>query len=474
MIDLATLTIASARKKLDAKEFTARELAMAYLAEIERKNPDINAYLEVYDDVLAQADEADRQIALGNIFPLTGIPVAIKDNILIKGKKATSASKILEGFVAPYDATVIEKLKKQHAVFLGRTNMDEFAMGGSTENSAYGVTKNPIDPTRVAGGSSGGSIASVAMNGALASLGSDTGGSVREPAAFCGIVGLKPTYGSVSRHGLMAMGSSLDCIGPATKTVTDAEIIFNVIKGQDPLDSNTYPETLYSKATHKDTPLVIGVPFHLLERDGIDPLARKNFTEGVETLKKCGYEIRDISIPTIQYALAVYYIIMPAEVSSNMSRFDGVKYGLHVDGANLLEDYMKTRGVGFGAEVRRRILMGTYVLSTGYYDSFYGKALLVREKISQDFATVFKDVDVIATPTTPGPAWKIGEKKDPLSVYLADIFTVTANIVGIPAISLPSGEISVGATSMPLGLQLMAPHNHEDVLFEVGKRFLKE
>ena len=481
MIDLTTLTIADARKKLDNKTFSARELASAYLDEIKKKNPNVNAYLEVYDDVFAQADVADEKIAAGDIQPLTGIPLVIKDNILIAGKHATSASKILEGFVAPYDATVIEKLKKQGAIFLGRANMDEFAMGGSTENSAFGVTRNPLDLERVAGGSSGGSVAAVAMHGALAALGSDTGGSVREPSAFCGVVGLKPTYGRVSRHGLMAMGSSLDCIGPVTRTVVDAEILFNAIRGQDSLDSTTYPDGLYdvqkknTKSAHgAGKKLVVGVPRHIIDQDGIDPLVRKNFDESLEKLKNAGYEIRDITLPMIHYSLAVYYVLMPAEVSSNMARFDGVKYGMHVDGKDLLGDYVKTRGQGFGREVRRRILIGTYVLSTGYYDSYYGKALLLRQKISDDFARAFAEVDVIATPTTPAPAWKIGEKDDPLSAYLADIFTVTANIVGIPAISLPSGTITVGDSHMPVGLQIQAAHDSETILFEIGKKFLGE
>lgn len=487
MINLNTLTISKARTALDAKDFSARELSSAYLAEIEKKNPDVNAYLEVYEDVLAQADAADAKIASGKTAPLTGIPLGIKDNILIQGRKATSASKILEGFIAPYDATAIQKLKSQGAVFLGRTNMDEFAMGGSTENSAFGVTKNPLDLGRVSGGSSGGSAAAVAMDGALASLGSDTGGSVREPAAFCGVVGLKPTYGGVSRHGLMAMGSSLDVIGPITKTVTDAEILFNAIKGVDPLDSTTFNNednlkikgakaNTYASGTPEAKNFVVGVPYHLLEQDGINPAVRKNFDEAIEKLKASGCEIRDISLPTVSYALAVYYILMPAEVSSNMARFDGVKYGLHVDGgSNLLADYVKTRREGFGTEVRRRILIGTYVLSTGYYDAYYGQAIAVREKLSKDFAEAFRGIDAIATPTAPMPAFKIGEKShDPLSMYLADIFTVTANIVGIPAISLPSGTVSTDTVPMPVGLQLMAPHAREDVLFNIGKKFLGE
>lgn len=474
MMDIHTLTIAEARKKLDTKEFTAVDLASAYLAEIEKRNPEVNAYLGIYDDVLDQARRADERIARGEATALTGIPLGIKDNIVISGKHASAASKILEGFIAPYDATVISKLKIHNAVFLGRTNMDEFAMGGSTENSAYGVTRNPLDATRVPGGSSGGSAAAVAMNGALGALGSDTGGSIREPAAFCGLVGLKPTYGAVSRHGLMAMGSSLDCIGPLTKTVTDAEIMFNAIRGNDPLDSTTYTETTYPKSATKEK-MVVGVPYHLLEQDGIDASVRKNFDESIQKLKDLGHEVRDISLPNIGYSLAVYYILMPAEVSSNMSRFDGVRFGLHVDGANLLDDYIKSRGQGFGKEVRRRILIGTYVLSTGYYDSYYGKANAMRQKITDDFTEAFKTVDVIATPTTTSPAFTIGEKThDPLSMYLADIFTVTANITGVPAISIPSGTVPAGDTQMPVGLQLMAPHDCENVLFAVGKKFLGE
>jgi aspartyl-tRNA(Asn)/glutamyl-tRNA(Gln) amidotransferase subunit A len=483
MIDLKKLTIKSANKHLKNKDFSARELAAEYLKNIEEKNPEINAYLEVYNDVLEQADLSDKKIAesVGGGTPdLTGIPLALKDNILVTGKKATSASKILDGFVAPYDATVVEKLKKQDAVFLGRTNMDEFAMGGSTENSAYGVTKNPLDNSRVAGGSSGGSAAAVAMDGALAALGSDTGGSVREPSAFCGVVGLKPTYGGVSRHGLMAMGSSLDVIGPITKTVTDSEILFDVIKGRDKMDSTTIGVESYQvinkKEDSKKNKLIIGVPYHILEQDGIDSATKKNFEDSIKKLESIGFEIRDIKLPNIGYSLSVYYVLMPAEVSSNMARFDGVKYGLHQDGKDLLGDYLKTRGQGFGPEVRRRILIGTYVLSTGYYDAYYNKSLVLRQKITEDFRAAFAEVDAIATPTAPYPAFKIGGKSDPLSMYLADVFTVTANIVGVPAISLPSGVVATAddKNMMPIGLQLMAPHACESTLFEIGKKFLGE
>lgn len=474
MIDLSKLTIKEARESLKRKDFTAKELTEAFLSKITERNTDLNVYLEVYKDALTQAEEADKKIASGVDLPLLGIPLGIKDNILIKGKTATSGSKILEGFVAPYDSTVIKKLKDAGAVFLGRANMDEFAMGSSTENSAYGVTKNPIDPARVSGGSSGGSAAAVAASFALASLGSDTGGSVREPASFCGLVGLKPTYGGVSRYGLMALGSSLDVIGTFTKTATDGEILFNVIKGQDKMDSTTINEETFEKVEIKNK-LTIGVPYHILEKGGISKEAREVFDDSIEKLKKLGFEIKDISLPNIEYSLAVYYIIMPAEASSNLARFDGVKYGLHIDGENLLEDYLETRGQGFGKETRRRILIGTYVLSAGYHDAYYNKALALREKISKDFNNAFKNVDAILTPTTTGPAFKIGEKaNDPLSLYLEDIFTVPANIVGVPAISVPSGFVDKDGIKMPLGIQIMAPHNGENILFHISKKFLGE
>lgn len=470
-MDLSKLTIKSVRESLDKGEYTCVELVSNYLKNIEEKNSQINAYLEVYEDALDQAKKADEEIKRGEgkNKPLLGIPFSIKDNILIDGKLATSASKILDGFVAPYDATAIKKLKDCGAIFLGRTNMDEFAMGGSTENSSFGVTKNPNDIERVSGGSSGGSIASVSMGGALVSLGSDTGGSVRQPSAFCGIVGLKPTYGSVSRHGLMAMGSSLDVIGPCGRTVSDVESVFNVIKGKDPMDSTSVSHSDFDIKEKKD--FKIGVPMHLIDTDGIDKEVKENFLESIEKLKKLGFKVEDISLPNSSLSLAVYYILMPAEVSSNLSRFDGVKYGLHKEGKDLLSDYFETRGKGFGKEVRRRILLGTYVLSTGYYDSFYGKALLARELIKKDLENAFSSVDLILTPTTPTPAWKIGEHTDPLSDYLADIFTVTSNIAGIPAISIPSGKTKTG---LPLGIQFMAPFLQENYLFDVGKSFLGE
>ncbi|OHA92642.1 MAG: glutaminyl-tRNA synthase (glutamine-hydrolyzing) subunit A [Candidatus Zambryskibacteria bacterium RIFCSPLOWO2_12_FULL_39_45] len=469
-MDLKNLTITKARKALDAKEFSAVDLASAYLTEIEKKNPELNAYLEVYDDVLEQAKTADQRIAKGESHPLLGIPLAIKDNIVIDGKRATSASKILQGYVAPYDATVIEKLKKDGVILLGRTNMDEFALGSSTENSAYGVTKNSYDLMRVSGGTSGGSAVAVSSNMALAGLGSDTGGSVRQPASFCGVVGLKPTYGRVSRYGLMAAVSSFDQIGPITKTVEDAEIVLKVIKGKDSMDSTTITDETYPKSDVKQK-YTIGVPWDLIKREGIDLKVKENFKEAINRLESFGFEVKDIKLPN---CLALYYIINFAEVSSNLSRFDGVKYGLHVDGKNLLEDYILTRGQGFGREVRRRILLGTFVLSAGYYDAYYGKAQLARVVLQKEFKEVFSSVDLVLTPTSPVPAWKIGEKSDPLSMYLADIFTVPANIVGIPAISVPSGFMEVEGKKLPLGIQFMAPHSGESVLFDIGKKFLGE
>lgn len=472
-IELEKLTIELAHKHLIGGDFSAVEFAQAYLDEIAKKNQDLNAYLEIYDDVLSQAKHADSLIANKNATKLTGIPLAIKDNILIKGKIASSASKMLENYRATYDATVISKLKNEGVVFLGRTNMDEFAMGSSTENSAYGVSKNPHDLTKVPGGSSGGSAVAVAGNIALGSLGSDTGGSIRQPASLCGVVGLKTTYGAVSRFGLMAMGSSLDQIGPITKTVTDAEIIFNAIKGLDVLDSTTYKDGTYPISQKKK--YTVGVPKGLLEQKGLHPNVVSNFKESLEKIKSLGYDMQEIEMPDMSHALAVYYILMPAEVSSNLARFDGVKYGFHKEGKDLLEDYVLTRREGFGKEVRRRILLGTYVLSTGYYDAYYNKAIALKNDMTARFKKLFESVDVILTPTTPTPAFKIGEKtNDPLEMYLADIFTVTANIVGIPALSVPSGFAHVLGKKLPLGIQFMAPHGGEAYLFEVGKRFLGE
>ena len=469
-IDLKNLTITNAHEALKRGDFTSVELTQAYLDEISKKNDDINAYLEVFDDALDAAEKADEQIKSGNGTLLTGIPIAIKDNILIKGEIVSAASKILENYHATYNATVISKLGKEGAVFMGRTNMDEFAMGGSTENSAFGVTKNPHDLTRVAGGTSGGSAATVASNMALGALGSDTGGSIRQPSAFCGTVGLKPTYGAVSRYGLMAAVSSFDQIGPISKTVDDVEIIFNAIKGKDKCDGTTIDEKTYPmKRIGKDKP-IIGIPRLFLNLGGIDTDVSSAFNNAEKKLRDAGYEVKDIVLPMNEHALPVYYILNFAEVSSNLARYDGVKYGLHVDGKDVIDDYFETRRAGFGKESIRRILLGTYVLSAGYHDAYYNRANAVRRMITDDFIKAFESVDVVATPTTPAPAFKIGEKaNDPVAMYLEDIFTVTANLTGMPAISIPCGTADRDGKKMPLGLQLTARHGDEGTLFEVGK-----
>lgn len=466
MIDLSTLTVAKARADLDAKKYSALDLTNAYLEAIAKKDGEIHAYLEVWaDSAREEAKRADAMIAAGKQTALTGIPLAIKDNILIEGRIASSASKILENYRASYDATVITKLKAEGAVFLGRTNMDEFAMGSSTENSAYGVTRNPVDTARVPGGSSGGSAAAVAANLALASLGSDTGGSIRQPASHCGLAGLKPTYGAVSRFGLMPMGSSLDQIGPLAKTVADAKIVFDAIKGHDANDSTSTPDGFYLLAPLKKR---IGVPRAFIEK-GVDQDVLEIFDASLARLKAAGYEIVDIEMPNLPYALSVYYIVCPAEVSTNLARYDGIRYGLSVPADEIKEVYTKTRAAGFGPEVRRRIILGTFVLSSGYSDAYYRKARAVREMIRGDFERAFETVDAIALPTSPNPAFKIGEKaNDPLAMYLEDIFSVTANLAGVPGISVPAGEAMRDGKALPVGFQLMAAHGAEETLFTIG------
>ena len=470
MIELSNLTIRKAHDDMKSGVYTAVDLAKAYLEEIKKNDKDIHAYLEVFDDVINQAKEADNRFKDGTASILTGIPFGIKDNILIKDRKVSSASKILENYKATYDATAIEKLKKENAVFLGRTNMDEFALGGSTEKSAYGVTRNPHDKTRVPGGTSGGSAAAVAANMCLVALGSDTGGSVRQPSAFCGVVGLKPTYGAVSRYGLMAAVSSFDQIGPISKNVEDNEIVFNVIRGVDKKDSTTITDKTYTIKNIANKKPVIGIPKSLLSIGGIDKEIISNFNDSISKFKEKGYEVVDIELENAAQALPVYYILNFAEVSTNLSRFDGVRFGLHKDGKDGIEDYFESRGAGFGKEARRRILLGTYVLSSGYYDAYYNRANSLRKVITSDFMKAYTKVDIILTPTTPAPAFKIGEKNsDPVAMYLEDIFTVTANLTGLPAMSVPSG---VNSNKIPLGIQMTAAHGNEKLLFDVGRDFL--
>ncbi len=464
--ELAQLSITEASKKLAAKEITAVDLVRAIKAEIEKKEGDIHAYLEVFVDMEKQAEEADKRRAAGENHPLLGIPLAMKDNILIEGRVASAASKMLEQYVATYDATVTKKLKDAGAVFVGRTNMDEFAHGSSTENSAFGITKNPHDLSRVPGGSSGGSAAAVAAHMALGALGTDTGGSIREPASFCGLVGLKPTYGAVSRSGLIAMGSSLDQAGPLTRSVEDAEIIFNAIKGKDTLDSTTIDLT---PAPAVPTKMKIGVPRSLLAQ-GVDKDVLEAFEHTLSQLQTEGHEVVDIELPSAGLALAIYYVIMPAEVSTNLARFDGVRYGLSRTGSTQWEDYAKSRGEGFGPEARRRIMLGTYVLSSGYYDAYYGKAIAARAKLTEEVQEVLSRVDVIATPSAPSPATKLGEHThDPLAMYLLDIFTVTANLTGNPALSVPMGVVGREGAKLPVGIQFTAAHKGEATLFAIGK-----
>lgn len=468
-IELTTLTIHEAAQALERGDYSSRELTQAVLDIIATKNPEINAFAEVFADALVQADAADVRIARGEKGTLLGIPLAIKDNMLFAGHGATSGSKILEGYIAPYTGTAVAKLIAAGAVIVGRTNMDEFAMGSSSETCAWGPVKNPLDTTRVPGGSSGGSAAAVAMGSTLGSLGSDTGGSIRQPAALCGIVGLKPTYGAVSRYGIMAMGSSLDQIGPFAKTVDDVEVLYGAIAGKDKMDSTSFSEEERPYVLPKHS-YRIGVPESFVNMEGVDADVRERFDAMITKLKEAGHTIVPIEMPTLPLALAIYYILMPAEVSSNLARFDGVRFGMRKEGAKLLDTYKQTRGEGFGAEVRRRILLGTYVLSAGYYDAYYNKAVLVRRKLTDEFKAILADVDLIATPTSPSPAFKLGEKTaDPLKMYLEDIFTVSANITGVPGISIPNGTVVREGKQLPVGIQFMADHFHEPYLFGIGK-----
>lgn len=471
------MTISATHNHLISGDFSAKDLAEACLKEIEKHNSRLFAYLEVFDDVFLQAEESQKILEKKRTDAplLAGIPIATKDNILIKGHIASCGSRILEHYRAVYDAFAVTRLREAGAVFLGRTNMDEFAMGSSTENSAFGVTKNPYDESRVAGGSSGGSAVAVAMNGALGALGSETGGSVRQPAAFCGLVGLKPTYGAVSRSGLVAMASSFDQIGPLAKTVDDVRILFEGISAHDKKDSTSRVSNarITPRKNHQEA-LSVGV-LRLTDEGGLDAGILKNYRQSIQTIKDAGYKVTEIEIPLMKYVLSVYYIIMPAEVSSNLARFDGVRYGFFKEGADILGDYSNTRGFGFGDEARRRILLGTYVLSSGYYDAYYNKARVVQKMIKESVHKLFGQFDVLALPTVPEPAFKIGEKtNDPLRMYLSDIFTTLANVAGIPALSVPSGNVSVDGVFLPTGIQFVGSEWSEDTLFSIGETFERQ
>jgi len=468
---LNELTIKQAQTGLKKGDFSSVELTKACLKVIKEKNKEINAVLTICEkEALIEAKEADERIKNNEISELTGIPYLAKDNYLTKGVKTTAASKILENYVAPYDATVIKKLREQGAVLLGKTNLDEFAHGASTENSAFGVTKNPHDLTRVAGGSSGGSAAAVASDMCIFAVGSDTGGSIRHPAAFCGVVGLKPTYGRGSRFGIVAMTSSTDVPGPLTKTVEDAGIVQAVISGHDKNDFTTAEETIgdYETEIKKDVKkLKVGVPKEFFI-DGMNKDIDKSVRDAIEKLKKQGAEIVEISLPHTKYALPVYYIITPSEVSSNLGRHDGIRYGLseRKNAKDLNDIYFKTRGKGFGAETKRRIMLGTYTLSAGYYDAYYLQAQKVRTIIIKELDEVFKDIDVLVVPTCPNVAFKIGEHADPLSMYLEDIFLDSASVAGLPAISVPYGK----SKDMPIGVQVIGKKFNEGTVLRVADK----
>jgi aspartyl-tRNA(Asn)/glutamyl-tRNA(Gln) amidotransferase subunit A len=469
--DLTLLTAADSRKRLDNREISSVELTRAYIERIDAVESSIHAYLHRMTDVaLTQAADADRRIESGDIDALTGIPIALKDILCTVDAPTTAASKILKGYVSPYDATVVRRLREQGAVFLGKTNTDEFAMGSSTENSAYGPTHNPWDVRRVPGGSSGGSSAAVAAREATISLGSDTGGSIRQPAGFCGVVGLKPTYGRVSRYGLIPFASSLDQIGPFARTIEDAAIMLRAIAGHDPQDATSVPAPVpdYGKAFRKDlTGVRVGIaPEYSV--DGMEPGVDAAVRRAIAKLTDLGAEIVEVSLPHTEYALATYYITAPAEASANLARYDGVRYGQRIEAENLLEMYTRTRGEGFGPEVKRRIMLGTYALSSGYYDAYYVKAQKVRTLIKQDFDTAFESVDVIVAPTSPTVAFPIGSRtEDPYQMYLADVFTIPANMAGIPGVAVPCGF----SEKMPVSLQFLGKAFDEATVLGVAHAY---
>ncbi|MCG2687448.1 Asp-tRNA(Asn)/Glu-tRNA(Gln) amidotransferase subunit GatA [Candidatus Parcubacteria bacterium] len=460
------------RKAIEAKEITAVAVLEHYLNKIKEKDNEVGAFLEVFEDeARKQAEHIDEMVANGQSLPrMAGVPIAIKDNMLYKGKVASAGSQILEKYVSAYDSTVVKRLKEAGAVIVGRTNMDEFAMGSSTETSAWKVTKNPVDITKVPGGSSGGSAAAVASGMVPVALGSDTGGSIRQPASLCGVVGMKPSYGRVSRFGLIALGSSLDQIGPFATTAKDTALVLEVIEGIDEHDATTVElaETTAPEIVESDFKgMKFGVPKEYFV-DEMDSGVKEAIEKAIELIKNNGGEIKEVSLPLTEYALPAYYIIQPAEASSNLGRFDGMRYGSRGLSDNLKESYLMARGTGFGKEVKRRIMVGAYVLSAGYYDAYYKKALQVRQMIARDFERVFNEVDVIISPTSPCTAWGLGDKfDDPIAMYLADIFTVSANIAGIPGISVPCGT----ANGLPVGLQFLAGSFQDGKIIHAANAF---
>ncbi|MGH9700620.1 MAG: Asp-tRNA(Asn)/Glu-tRNA(Gln) amidotransferase subunit GatA [Candidatus Acidiferrales bacterium] len=473
MSPAASWTITGVREAIRSKKASAREIASEFFKRIAERNPELNAYLALSPErAYAQADMIDSAAARGSALPpLAGVPVAIKDVISTKGTPTTCGSKILGGYIPPYDATAVERLEQAGAVILGKTNCDEFAMGSSNENSAYGAVRNPVATDRVPGGSSGGSAAAVAAGLAVISLGTDTGGSIRQPGAYCGIPGMMPTYGRVSRYGLIAFASSLDRIGPFASSSADAATVMSVISGHDANDSTSAAEPVPSYEKQIAEPVAglrIGVPEDYFA-EGIDPEVKAKVEAGIASLEKLGCRRIPLKMPHTDYAIATYYIIATAEASSNLARFDGVRYGLRVPGGTLMEMYRKTREGGFGPEVKRRIMLGTYVLSAGYYDAYYLRAQKVRSLIARDFSEAFQKVDVIITPTAPTPAFKLGEKTaDPLAMYLADIYTVTGSLAGVPGISVPCGRTRSG---LPVGMQIFGPHFGEGRVLQIAHSF---
>ncbi len=465
-------TIAALRGDLEAGRAKAVDLTNRYYARIESLNPTLNAYLSLSKErALMQAERVDAAAAKGeSLGPLAGVPVGIKDVLVMQGSPATAGSKILRGYRPPYDATAVARLEAAGAVLLGKLNCDEFAMGSSNENSAYGPVRNPADIDRVPGGSSGGSAAAVAANLAVATLGTDTGGSIRQPASFCGVVGVLPTYGRVSRYGLIAFASSLDRIGPFAANVRDAATVLSVIAGHDPKDATSSSSPVLDYAAESDVPvdgLRIGIPAEYFG-EGLDPEVRARVEQGIEDLKAAGCVVKPVSLPHTRYAIPTYYLVATAEASANLARFDGVRYGYRsADSATLSDMYRHSREEGFGAEVKRRILLGTYALSAGYYDAYYLKAQQVRRLLAEEFLKAFTEVDAIITPTAPSPAFKIGEKSgDPLSMYLADIYTVTASLAGICGVNVPCGKTKAG---LPIGMQILAAHLKEGTAFRVAR-----
>ena len=459
------LSLKGIQKAYKDKTHTVKAVVKEALDKIKSEDERIGAVLGIYDELYINEciDRAESMLINGNATDMTGVPIIIKDNINVKGQIVSAGSKILENYKSPYDATVIKRLKDAGAIIIGRSNMDEFAMGSSTENSAYKKTKNPLDITRVPGGSSGGSAAAVAATYVPVALGSDTGGSVRQPAAFTGLVGLKPTYGAVSRYGLIAMGSSLDQIGPITNNVDDAETVFNIIKGKDEMDATSH-QNLSESA--RDIKKRIAVPRSFINQDGVDNKIRDNFNHTLDLFAERGYEVVDVDIKNIEKTLHAYYIICAAEVSSNMGRYDGVRYGVHIEADTVNKSIIESRTVSLGAEVKRRIMLGTYVLSSGYYDAYYNKALKLREKIREEIREIFKDFDIIAMPISPVLPWRFGEKSDPLSAYLTDVFSVSANVIGVPAITVPTGHID---EKLYGSIQMLADWHREDILFAYGR-----